>query len=85
MEVLIDPGALEGFGIGGRAPRGLPSPPETAAKAASAASIPDFIALCEPLIRGTLTKPAEQPISAPPGNTSFGIDCSPPSLIARAP
>src|SRR5207248_10948035 len=43
-----------------------------------------FIALCEPLMRGRLTKPAEQPIRAPPGKASLGIDCSPPSLIARA-
>jgi len=38
-----------------------------------------------PLIRGTLTKPAEHPISAPPGKVSFGTDCQPPSLMARAP
>ena len=60
-------------------------PAAIAAKAASAASMPDFIAVWLPLIRGTLTKPAEQPISAPPGNASFGTDCQPPSLIARAP
>ena len=35
----------------------------------------DFIAVWLPLIRGTLTKPAEQPINAPPGNTSLGIAC----------
>ena len=40
-------------------------------KASSAASIPVFIALCVPLILGTLTKPAEQPIKTPPGNESF--------------
>ncbi len=27
-----------------------------------------------PLMRGTLTKPASQPISAPPGKVSFGTD-----------
>ena len=54
-------------------------------KAASAASMPDFIALCVPLILGTFTNPAEQPIKHPPGKTSFGTDCKPPSLIARAP
>ena len=32
-----------------------------------------------------LTKPAEHPIKAPPGNASFGTDCKPPSVIARAP
>ena len=47
--------------------------------------MPDFIAVWLPLIRGTLTKPAAQPISAPPGKASFGTACQPPSLIARAP
>ena len=36
--------------------------------------MPESIALWLPLMRGTLTKPAEQPISAPPGNDSFGTD-----------
>jgi hypothetical protein len=36
-------------------------------------------------MRGTLTNPAEQPSSAPPGKTSRGTDCQPPSVIARAP
>ena len=36
--------------------------------------MPDFIAVCVPLIRGTFRNPAEQPISAPPGKTSFGTD-----------
>ncbi|MNE67722.1 hypothetical protein D3C80_1633440 [compost metagenome] len=40
----------------------------------SAASMPDSTALWLPLMRGTLTKPAEQPISAPPGKVSFGTD-----------
>ncbi|KQS85454.1 hypothetical protein ASG58_18670 [Rhizobium sp. Leaf383] len=40
----------------------------------SAAILPDSIALWLPLMRGTLTKPAEQPISAPPGKVSFGTD-----------
>jgi hypothetical protein len=35
--------------------------------------MPDFIAVWLPLIRGTFTKPAEQPISAPPGKASFGM------------
>jgi hypothetical protein len=51
----------------------------------SAASMPDRMALWLPLMRGTLTKPAEQPISAPPGKVSFGTDCQPPSVMARAP
>ena len=40
----------------------------SAAATCSAASMPDSIALWLPLMRGTLTKPAAQPISAPPGN-----------------
>ena len=47
--------------------------------------MPDSMALWLPLIRGTLTMPAAQPSSAPPGKVSFGIDCQPPSEIARAP
>jgi hypothetical protein len=46
--------------------------------AASAASMPLFIAVWVPLIRGTLTNPAAQPISAPPGNASFGTLASRP-------
>mmetsp|Transcript_25610 Transcript_25610/g.65927 ORF Transcript_25610/g.65927 Transcript_25610/m.65927 type:complete len:243 (-) Transcript_25610:1255-1983(-) len=46
----------------------------SSAKTASAASMPVFIAVCVPLILGTLTKPAEQPISAPPGKLSLGMD-----------
>ena len=60
-------------------------PATSASNAASAASMPLFIALWLPLMRGTLTKPAEQPISAPPGKVSLGTDCTPPSLMARAP
>ncbi len=53
--------------------------------AASAASMPLFIAVWLPLIRAAFRKPASQPISAPPGNTSFGSDTRPPAVIARAP
>ena len=60
-------------------------PAAMAAAMDSAASMPLFIAVWLPLMRGTLTKPAEQPISTPPGKVSFGIDCQPPSVIARAP
>ena len=56
-----------------------------AAKTASAAALPDSMALWLPLMRGTLTMPAEQPSSAPPGKVSLGIDCQPPSVMARAP
>jgi hypothetical protein len=47
--------------------------------------MPDSIALWLPLMRGTLTMPTEQPSSATPGATIFGIDWNPPSEIARAP
>ena len=43
------------------------------------------MALWLPLMRGTFTKPAEQPISTPPGNDSLGTDWNPPSVIALAP
>lgn len=48
-------------------------PSVNAANAASAASIPDFIALCVPLIFGTFKNPAVQPIKQPPGKVSFGM------------
>lgn len=43
-------------------------------KTDSAASIPDFIAVCEPLIFGTFKNPGLHPTKQPPGNDSFGID-----------
>ena len=45
-----------------------------ARKAASAAAIPEYIALWLPLIRGRFTRPTEHPNIAPPGNAAFGID-----------
>ena len=51
----------------------------------SAASIPLFSAVCEPLILAGFRNPASQPTSTPPGNVNFGSDCSPPLLTARAP
>jgi hypothetical protein len=60
-------------------------PAATASNAASPASIPDLIAACEPLMRGAFRKPASPAASAPPGNASFGSDCRPLALIARAP
>src|SRR3954469_21324417 len=56
-----------------------------AGTSASAASIPDLIAAWLPLMRDALRKPASSPISAPPGNTSFGSDWIPPAEIARPP
>jgi hypothetical protein len=47
--------------------------------------MPDFMEVCVPLIFGTLRKPAQSPISAPPGKTSFGMAWKPPSFSARAP
>lgn len=44
-----------------------------ASKADSAASIPVFMALCEPLTFGTFMKPGLQPIKAPPGNANLGM------------
>ena len=39
-----------------------------------AATMPDFIAVCVPLIFGTLRKPAVSPTSNPPGKVSLGMD-----------
>jgi hypothetical protein len=47
--------------------------------------MPLLIAAWLPLMRGAFRKPASQPTSAPPGKTSFGSDCRPLALIARAP
>ena len=69
---------------GAAASKAAPTP-LSASKIASAAVIPDFIAVCVPLIFGTFRNPAVSPTSSPPGNVSFGIDWMPPSLIARAP
>ena len=58
---------------------------DRASNADSAANIPLFIAVCVPFIFGTFMKPALHPINAPPGNTSCGILCTPPSFNALAP
>ena len=47
--------------------------------------MPDRIALWLALDARQLMKPAAQPINAPPGKLSFGTDCQPPSVMARAP
>ena len=52
----------------------LARPAPSAAATCSAASMPVPIALCTPLMRGTLTKPAAQPISAPPAKVRRGTD-----------
>ena len=76
--------ARERLGIGRRArrPRG---PRRSRACAASAAAIPESIALWLPLMRGTFTKPAAVAEQHPARKISFGTDCQPPSVIARAP
>ena len=56
-----------------------------ASTTASAPNIPDFIALWVPLILGTLTIPALQPIKRPPEKARSGHDWTPPSLMALAP
>jgi len=43
-----------------------------ASKILSAASMPDFIAVCVPLIFGTFKNPGLQPAKQPPGNESLG-------------
>ena len=53
--------------------------------AASAASIPDFMALWVPFILGTFKNPAVQPIKQPPGKVSLGMAWNPPSFKALAP
>jgi hypothetical protein len=52
-------------------------------KAASAAKIPVFMAVCVPLIFGTFRKPAEHPIKAPPGKATCGTDWKPPGNRKR--
>ena len=44
-----------------------------ASKAHSAASIPDFIAVCVPLIFGTFINPGLQPTRRPPGKANLGM------------
>ena len=54
-----------------------------ASNAASAASMPDSMALWLPLMRGTFMKPAAQPRSAPPGKGELR-DRLPAALGERA-
>lgn len=61
------------------------SPLVIAANVASAAKLPDFMALWVPLIFGTFKNPAVHPIRQPPGNDSLGMDWKPPSFSALAP
>ena len=63
-------------------------PVASSAKAAvtlSAATIPDFIAVCVPLILAKFSVPASQPINNAPGMDIFGSEFKPPFVIARAP
>ena len=45
-----------------------------ASNALSAASIPDFMAVCVPLIFVKTIKPASQPTKIPPGKVIFGLE-----------
>jgi hypothetical protein len=83
LQFLVDPRGLEGGLVLGQLV--ALAAILDGGEAASAASMPVFMALWLPLMRGTFTKPAEQPIKAPPGKNSLGIDCRPPSVMARAP
>jgi hypothetical protein len=81
LQLLGDPAVAHG---GSYSPSSSPRGSATdGVSGASAASIPLFIAVWLPLMRGTLTKPAEQPISAPPGKSSFGHRL-PAALVDRA-
>ena len=51
--------------------------------AAFGAAMPDSMALWLPLMRGTLTNPAEQPSSARPGRVKFGSTASRLPEMAR--
>ena len=51
----------------------------------SAAIIPLFIAVCEPLILGIFNVPASHPTNNAPGINICGKLCKPPSINARAP
>jgi len=55
------------------------------ANISSAAIMPVFIALWDPLILATFRKPAEHPASIPPGKWSWGTAWRPPSLRHLAP
>lgn len=54
-------------------------------ESSSGRSIPDFMAVWDPFIFGTLRKPAEHPIIAPPGKTGYGIDWNSTSIIVVIP
>eukprot|EP01139_Manchomonas_bermudensis_P007437 Amastigsp_a180931_43.p3 type:complete len:220 gc:universal Amastigsp_a180931_43:213-872(+) len=82
IEELRSAASYEAMSI---AAQSLVSRPLSAVATASAASMPERMAVCVPLTLGTFMNPAEQPMSAPPGKFSLGIDCRPPSLSARAP
>ncbi len=48
-------------------------------------AMPERMALWMAFSAGTFMNPAAQPISAPPGKASSGIDCKPPEVSVRAP
>ncbi|MFO1421067.1 MAG: hypothetical protein U1F59_09095 [Candidatus Competibacteraceae bacterium] len=67
------------------------APGKAAPNTASAATIPDFIAVWSSMILGMLRKPAVSPISTPPGKVNLGIDWKPagrgitPRAVGDAP
>src|SRR5690606_41130744 len=61
------------------------TPAAMASNTASPQSMPDFIAVCEPLILAKFRKPASSPIKEPPGKVNFGSELKPPLVTARAP
>ena len=63
----------------------LATPAAIASNTASPHNMPDFIAVCEPLIFEKFKKPASSPIKHPPGNVSLGRELKPPLTTARAP
>ena len=50
-----------------------------------AASMPDFIAVCDPFIFEKFIVPALHPTKYPPGNSMLGRLCRPPLIRALAP
>ena len=82
VELVPEPGLAQQLADRRRARAARPRP-ASASNAASAATMPDFIAVCVPLILGTLRKPAVSPIRAPPGKVELG-DRLEPALGQRA-
>ncbi len=61
------------------------TPAAIASNTASPHNMPDFMAVCEPLIFAKFKKPASSPIKQPPGKVNLGNELKPPFTTARAP